>query len=357
MGSALAGIAWWPAATVATHFLIAVALLWWLLESRRQKRSRAELHSALTAFDRLFEVTSDVAADMEDHHARMQEFHGQINAWKQKKQNSKKANQSLLLAVEQLLQSNLWLMQRINSAESQLVDQRREIQRHASASQRDSLTGLWNRRAFDSELQKQIRAWDEQQIPFVLLLIDVDYFKQINDGFGHPAGDRVLKTVVQVLSRSVRSTDALYRYGGDELALILPNATVENGRLVAEKIRSAVARLGNFSDLGVSLSVSCGLAAAQAGDDCASILRRADDALFVSKEHGRNRVSLHDGQSCSVISGESVTPQNSTSQGATSQSVAATQTLTLQAPPQGTMEALEAACDALQEKLDEVTKS
>ncbi len=346
-----AAASWWPTATLATHLLIATALLWWLWDSRKQRRAREELSSAVAAFDRLFEVTSGMANDVEDHFEKMQALHQQLDTWK-KQQPAKKSQSDILTVVEQLLESNLWLMQRIGAAETQLVDQRAEIQRHASAAQRDSLTGLWNRRAFDLAMQRHLAAWREQQTPVVLLLIDVDFFKQINDGFGHPAGDRVLKTVVQVISRAVRSTDALYRFGGDELALILGGATLENGCKVAEKIRAAVARLGRFTDLGVTLSISCGLAAATQEEDAAALLRRADGALFASKEQGRNRVSMHDGQACQPVTGErqsGIATVPATSGGP--------QTAVLEAPPQGSMEALDAACDALQQRLNEISEN
>lgn len=379
LGTSLPGLAatangnWWPAANMATHLLIAVSLLWWLLEHRRQRRSREELQSAMAAFDRLFEVTADVSSDVESHTARMQELHERISELRTS-QPSKKPESDLRKLVDQLLESNAQLMNRLGLAETQLVDQRREIQRHASAAQRDSLTGLWNRRAFDSELLRQLTAFEDLQTPVVLLLIDIDYFKRVNDTFGHPAGDRVLKSVVQTIARSVRSTDALYRYGGDELALILGGATIDNAMLVAEKIRAAIERMGMNTELDFKLSISCGMTAAQSGDDSASVIRRADSALFCSKELGRNRVSVHDGQKSTLLTierrtlaagGASATSsqpggkveQGSVAdpQGITQQS--ATQTVVKAAPGTSTEEALDAACDELQKRLDEFTQS
>ncbi|MDA7978095.1 MAG: GGDEF domain-containing protein [Pirellulales bacterium] len=345
----LASAAWWSTATIATHVIIAVAMFWWLLDSRRQRKTQQQLHSAVAVFDRLFEASSDLVDEVEWHQQEVRVLHEQIKACKED-QNKADRNQFVVL-TERLLETNARLIQRLANAEAQLSDQKCEIQKRASVVKRDAQTGLWNRRTFEVDLRRHLHTALDNQSPLALLLLDIDSLRQINDGLGHPAGDRVIQSVVQAIARAIRSSDPLYRYGGDELALILPGASLESARHVAEKIRAAVCRMSDIADLEITVSVSSGLAVVQTGDDSATLMRRADHALSASKENGRNRVSLHDGQRCLASATETVCSGT-----ALPSSREAGNLATMEAPPQqGTMEALDAACDALQQKLDEFT--
>ena len=165
-------------------------------------------------------------------------------------------------------------------------------------SARDSLTGLYSRwyvmEKIDSEINRALR----HGYPMSVLMIDLDHFKEINDSFGHPAGDEVLKTVGKVLKDSCRVYDVAGRYGGEEFCIVLPETRVGNTSPVAERIRSKLAEttlpLGGRS---VTVTASIGIAGTDSiGDDgvlsASALVERADRALYAAKHHGRNRVEM-----------------------------------------------------------------
>ncbi|MBY0009190.1 sensor domain-containing diguanylate cyclase [Paenibacillus typhae] len=152
----------------------------------------------------------------------------------------------------------------------------------------DKLTGLRNRRYLEEKLSGQLELFRETGEPFSLLMIDIDYFKRINDTFGHQTGDYVLEKLGSLLSFHSREKDTAARYGGEEFVLILPDMAADESRLVAENLRQeaelAVWETGR-------LTVSIGIATCTAGDSEKTLLHKADTALYASKEGGRNRVT------------------------------------------------------------------
>jgi diguanylate cyclase (GGDEF)-like protein/PAS domain S-box-containing protein len=172
-----------------------------------------------------------------------------------------------------------------------------------SLATQDGLTGIANRRTFDDVLAREWARALRDGRPLSLLMIDIDYFKRYNDRFGHPAGDECLRRVAQAIAGAVgRASDQAARYGGEEFALILPNTDAAAAALVAEKVRSAVAALGQphpASDAAAFVTVSIGAATVtptrmsnptlQHGD-AATLVAQADKALYQAKAGGRNRV-------------------------------------------------------------------
>ncbi|MCP3912404.1 MAG: GGDEF domain-containing protein [Actinomycetia bacterium] len=158
----------------------------------------------------------------------------------------------------------------------------------SQAARSDGLTGLANRRRFDDDLQRSVPGWLATGMPVACAMVDIDHFKSINDQFGDQVGDMVLRRVAGVLEAAVRGDDIAYRYGGEEFSILLPGATREVARGVAERIRLAVAATV-FSELGGSITVSVGVTTA-AGVGSADLVRRADEALYDAKRSGRNRV-------------------------------------------------------------------
>ncbi len=145
----------------------------------------------------------------------------------------------------------------------------------------DPLTGLGNRRAMDRTLEQHFAAWARHRTPFAALAIDVDRFKAINDTHGHEAGDRVLTTVANSLSHAVRASDAPFRTGGDEFAVLTGSITVAEATELAARLRMVVAE-SRFAHQ-ISVSISVGAAVVREGDDAASLLKRADDRLLKAK--------------------------------------------------------------------------
>ena len=177
-------------------------------------------------------------------------------------------------ALNQKLQSQVQQLDALNRMLSELATT-------------DPLTGLNNRRAFDHRLQLELAIVERRQTPLSLLMLDVDHFKNINDTLGHEAGDKVLVAIAQVLSTCARGIDVVARVGGEEFAVILPNTDADGAHEVAERMRSAVARLGCE---GQPVTISVGAALLQDKEQAASLYSRADAALYEAKTSGRDRV-------------------------------------------------------------------
>ena len=163
---------------------------------------------------------------------------------------------------------------------------------------RDGLTGLYNRRHFDGALDTEWRRAARSRQPISLLMIDVDCFKALNDGYGHQRGDDCLRTIARVLEEHPRrGYDVVARYGGEEFVLLLPDADADAAHVAAELVRQAVYALNienHGSTWGNVVTVSIGVCCENpnVGDDSAEFVRQTDAALYTAKRHGRNRVEI-----------------------------------------------------------------
>jgi diguanylate cyclase (GGDEF)-like protein len=156
----------------------------------------------------------------------------------------------------------------------------------------DPLTGIFNRRSFFDLADRVLSHAKRHDRPLSLVLLDVDHFKRINDTHGHPTGDAVLQHVVDIVQACLRKSDLLARYGGEEFCLLLPDAGPDAARSLAERIRLEIeaAKYRNGA-LTLTLTSSAGVASLAAADDTvAGLVRRADEALYLAKRQGRNRV-------------------------------------------------------------------
>jgi diguanylate cyclase (GGDEF)-like protein len=158
--------------------------------------------------------------------------------------------------------------------------------------QTDSLTGLLNRRAFEEILRRELVRASRAGGSMGIMMIDLDYFKQVNDSMGHFAGDDVLRIVATVLRDSTRPSDVLARYGGEEFVVLLRNVGTEEAKSAAERIRVTIASLAGLPG-SVTLTASIGVAVSQPMDTVTEFLLRSDEALYCSKREGRNQVSVY----------------------------------------------------------------
>jgi len=155
----------------------------------------------------------------------------------------------------------------------------------------DTLTGLPNRKAYDEHIEQELKYSARKKKPLTLLIFDIDYFKRVNDKFGHVTGDNILKRLAGVLSETIREGDFLARYGGEEFAIIMPSTTIKQAEEIAERLRTTV-QAYQFKDKNkrIDLTISGGLAQMRKTDTYESLFERADNALYVAKESGRNRI-------------------------------------------------------------------
>ncbi|MDL2355105.1 MAG: diguanylate cyclase [Pseudomonadota bacterium] len=163
------------------------------------------------------------------------------------------------------------------------------------SNRRDGLTGVFNRKFFDEQITQEIVNARRYNWPLTLAMIDVDHFKSINDTYGHSSGDEVLRRLAERLKSMVRSSDTLFRYGGEEFALILPHIALENASFLLNRLRKAIETMVVELEpaIQVSMTVSIGVAQLEDGLAPGQLVSRADEALYSSKRAGRNRVTCY----------------------------------------------------------------
>lgn len=190
--------------------------------------------------------------------------------------------------VAESLQS---LASRVASMEQEAQGVRANLEEQRRKALLDPLTGLPNRAAWGERLEREIARWQQNRDSLLICILDLDHFKRINDGYGHLAGDKVLKIIAKELHRRLRTTDFLARFGGEEFVLLMPATELPAGLLLLEELRAAVERCPfHFKGEPVTITVSIGATDLRAAERSDTALKRADQALYRAKENGRNRV-------------------------------------------------------------------
>lgn len=192
--------------------------------------------------------------------------------------------------IKQVLQS---LEQKVKALEQEAKRFQERLAEQTFRSLRDSLTGIPNRAAYDERLQLEYKRWKRFGSPLCLVLADVDYFKNINDNYGHSAGDKTLKVIAKTLQGAIRQTDFIARYGGEEFVILMPdselNSLLHPLNTIREKVKSIPFKFKNKS---VPITISLGATQLRAGDSLQQAFERADEALYQAKKAGRDQVVL-----------------------------------------------------------------
>lgn len=203
-------------------------------------------------------------------------------------------------AAASMFQVNRSLQTELARTRQAVGTEKQKTQTLALEARTDKLTGLPNRRVFDEQIESLIEGWQPaDETPGSLILIDVDHFKQINDRYGHSAGDAALQWLAKIARAEVGQAGLAMRYGGEEFAVLVPTSGGREAAALAEKLREAIAA-EPFRHEGVVLLVtaSMGVATALPGEGSKSLTHRADEALYAAKKNGRNRVYWHNGRDC-----------------------------------------------------------
>ena len=157
----------------------------------------------------------------------------------------------------------------------------------------DPLTGVLNRRRFTELSLLEAGRARRHGFPFAVLMLDIDHFKRVNDRYGHPVGDQVIKALADLCSRSLRDNDLVARFGGEEFVLTLPQTDLEGAAIVAERVRRAVEQLEIATELGpLKFTISIGISISRSAVPFDQVIETADQALYRAKQGGRNRVEL-----------------------------------------------------------------
>lgn len=201
--------------------------------------------------------------------------------------------QSMMLETKRFQKINSDLQAQLEQSSEEIEFLQHNLQKAENESYTDSLTGIANRKKFDSTLTREVAKARSAGTNLCLAIGDIDHFKLFNDNYGHMVGDQVLKLVAQALHEHVKGGDLAARYGGEEFALILPNTSLDNGFALVETIREAIGtrRIRNKQkdkDFG-NVTLSLGLALFREGEAASDLLERADAALYRAKHAGRNQ--------------------------------------------------------------------
>lgn len=213
-------------------------------------------------------------------HTRLSNISQQIQTHNQQEQIEREESQRELRALAQRV--------REMEAESSELKSKLDIAQHKAT--RDPLTHLPNRLAFEDRLSLEMARWKRLVLPLSMVIWDIDFFKNINDNYGHKSGDKALVVIAKLLSKHCRQTDFIARFGGEEFVMLLPDTDAGTALLVADKLRVTVEK-ANFRAGGdkISITLSCGISQAVEGDSKESIFERADKALYKAKQSGRNQ--------------------------------------------------------------------
>ncbi len=178
---------------------------------------------------------------------------------------------------------------RVSDLEREIHCLHKSLQEQQSLRLIDALTGIANRAAYDERIKHEFMRWQRDNLPISVLAWDIDRFKEINDAYGHSAGDKVLRVVAQHLAQHVRGNDFVARYGGEEFVMILTGIDATEAAVMADNIRAGIQNIGfHFHNKPVAVTASCGVTAFRGEDTPGTIFDRADRALYRAKDGGRN---------------------------------------------------------------------
>ena len=182
------------------------------------------------------------------------------------------------------------MQEQLRALETETFELRRQVEETRVQAMHDPLTGLPNRRALEARATEELARFRRFGKPLAMLVFDIDDFKQINDLFGHKAGDRALALIGKILTQCLRETDFIARYGGEEFVALLPGADSEAAAKMADLMRRQVEGAGMHSHhKPVAITLSGGVAMASDGEDFTQLFERADKAMYQAKQQGKNR--------------------------------------------------------------------
>jgi len=182
------------------------------------------------------------------------------------------------------------LADKVQEMEKNDEDVRKQLEEEKQRALTDALTGLPNREAYNERSHQEMLRWQRYQHPLTMAVIDIDFFKKINDNYGHQTGDKVLKIVSSAILKRLREVDFMARFGGEEFVVLLPETPGDNALLMLNRIREGLANAPfRYKDQKINITVSIGIAEFNEGDTTETVFEKADQALYNAKESGRNK--------------------------------------------------------------------
>lgn len=283
-----------------------VLLLLGYLLGRRMARRGTQLQEAITQGERerMLQLLNDLGAWTSEYSGNVNDYQEKLGQLSEEVRNSTthaQAENRVFVLLQQIMESNDKLKQRLDAAERQLEKQTQQIQCYLTEARTDALTGLFNRRAFDQRLEELFIAYRNGGRSFVVVLIDIDRFKSINDTHGHQAGDEVLQQLAAFLRTHLDRAIIVARFGGEEFAVLLDGPLRFAADRLNEVRKALEHQLIDTEDKQLQITVSIGASEPREDLVVGPILRRADEALYAAKNMGRNRVYYHDGRDPTLV--------------------------------------------------------
>lgn len=288
---------------IGCFLLIIGGLIGYWIGQRTRSADLVDKRQFLDFLRDLSKWTAELSGDVSKYQTQLSDLSQQADG------GQPVPNDALQTLLSQIMDVNDQLQSRLDSAEHRLEKQTDQISSYLTEARTDGLTGLMNRRAFDKATDELFGHWQDRSETFSLGLIDIDFFKKINDNYGHPAGDEILKRLSRLMQTELTGEFCLARYGGEEFALLSKhNSDVTADSL--ERLREQVDKLDIVVEgKTIPLTISCGVSGIAPSDRVGNLVTRSDEALYASKLGGRNRVTLHDGTICKLITNVAAEPQ------------------------------------------------
>ncbi|TWT39077.1 GGDEF domain-containing protein [Blastopirellula retiformator] len=254
-----------------------------------------EVEKAALIMQRMSQYMRGLAGDVHEQRDVMATIEERIGEARRTASGSKSLEHAIDL-LKVMNDANDGLQERLKRAETLINEQTEQLAATLSEARTDALTKLFNRRAFDEELQKRWALWSRKRRPFCVMLADIDFFKKINDKHGHQIGDLVLQAVAKNLVQTTRDADYVTRYGGEEFAILLPETDLDKANEAAQRIVAAI-QAETFREGAIEIPLTLSVGVAQVGDaaDAETLVAKADEALYAAKTGGRNRGYFYDG--------------------------------------------------------------
>lgn len=274
----------------------------WLSRQRKNVSCRPaeENDTAKEALKRIQRIAETMAGNLQSHQSAISDVDGKLQSIDVEQDGV----DAVVAIVAEIVEHNATIQNQLAEAQFRVDELAREIESQHQEARTDALTGCANRRAFDETVDALHQDYTCSQLPYALIMFDIDHFKQVNDQHGHAAGDEVLRMVGRVLRNHVRGADTVARYGGEEFAVLMPGVSVQQACFLAESLRTIVAaQLVSYAEGALKVTASLGVAAARGQENAGQLKERADAALYAAKNNGRNCVYWHDGNQCLPIDG------------------------------------------------------
>ncbi len=290
---------------VGVGIALVLVLMGYLLGQRMARRNH-KTQEAITQNERerMLQLLNELGAWTTEYSGNVSEYQlklGQLSEEVRHSASAAQAENRVFVLLQQIMESNEKLKKRLDAAEKQLEKQTLQIQSYLTEARTDGLTGLFNRRAFDQRLEEIFIAYRNGGRSFVIVLIDIDRFKSINDTYGHQAGDEVLQQLAGFLRTQLDRAIMVARFGGEEFAAIMDGPL----RFAADRLNEVRKALEHelIETEVKQLQITISVGAAEPREDLVvgPIVRRADEALYAAKNMGRNRVYYHDGRAPTLV--------------------------------------------------------